>query len=93
MNFVSFHALLMRLMLLEQHELVETGALPKGDPVAWAVFKSDLARWFLTAEPAKALAAWTAINRRSALEVKLKRPEGNVVQLKSCSHRTSDGRN
>ena len=32
MNFVSFHALLMRLMLLDQHELVETGALPANDP-------------------------------------------------------------
>ena len=28
MDFVSFHALLMRLLLLDQHELVETGALP-----------------------------------------------------------------
>ena len=90
MNFVSFHALLMRLMLLDQHELVETGALPANDPAAWAVFRSDPARWFITAEPAKALAAWKAINRRPALEVKLRKPEGNVVKFKS--RRTSDGR-
>jgi len=90
MDFVSFHALLMRLMLLDQHELVETGALPKDDPTAWAVFRSDPARWFITAEPAKALAAWKAINRRAALEVKRRQPEGNVVKFKA--RRTSDGR-
>jgi hypothetical protein len=90
MDFVSFHALLMRLMLLDEHELVETGALPANDPAAWAVFRSDPARWFITADPAKALAAWIAINRRVALEVKLRKPEGNVVKFKS--RRTSDGR-
>jgi hypothetical protein len=91
MDFVSFHALLMRLMLLDQHELVETGALPKDDPAAWAVFRSDPARWFITAEPAKALAAWKAINRRAILEVKQRRPEGNVVKFKA--RQTRDGRN
>jgi len=90
MDFVSFHALVMRLMLLDQHELVETGALQANDPAAWAVFRSDPARWFITAEPAKALAAWKAVNRRAALEVKLRKPEGNVVKFKP--RRTSDGR-
>ena len=90
MDFVSFHALLMRLLLLDQHELVETGALPADDPAAWAVFRSDLARWFITAEPAKALAAWKAVNRRAALEVTLSKPVGNVVKFNS--RRTNDGR-
>jgi len=53
MDFVSFHALVMRLMLLDQHELVETVALPANDPAAWAVFRSDPARWFITADPAR----------------------------------------
>jgi hypothetical protein len=44
MDFVSFHALVMRLMLLDQHELVETGALPANDSAAWAVVRSDPAR-------------------------------------------------
>jgi hypothetical protein len=45
MDFVSFHTVLMTLMVLDQQELVDAGALADRDYEAWDAFKADPARW------------------------------------------------
>ncbi len=83
MDFVSFHTVLMTLMVLDQQELVDAGALADRDYEAWDAFKADPARWFLKADDEVAEAVWKAIWRRRALEVMVGAPRTNVIRLKA----------
>ena len=58
MDFVSFHTALMTLMMLDQQEPVDAGALADRDYKAWDAFKADPARWYLKADDAIAEAVW-----------------------------------
>ena len=83
MDFVSFHTVLMTLMVLDQQELVDAGALADRDYEAWDAFKAAPARWFLKADDAIAEAVWEVIWRRRALEVMVGTPRTNVIRLKA----------
>jgi hypothetical protein len=83
MDFVSFHTVLMTLMVLNQQELVDAGALADRDYEAWDPFKADPARWFLKVNDDIAEAVWKAIWRRRALELMVGTPKTNVITLKS----------
>jgi hypothetical protein len=83
MDFVSFHTVLMTLMVLDQQELVDAGALADRDYEPWDAFKADPARWFLKADDAIAEAVWKAIWRRRALEAMVGSPRTNVIRLKA----------
>lgn len=83
MDFVAFHTVLMTLMVLDQQELVDAGALPDRDYEAWEAFKVDPARWFLNADDNISEAVWKAIWRRRALEVMIGTPRTNVIRLKA----------
>jgi hypothetical protein len=83
MDFLSFHTVLMTLMVLDQQELVDAGALADRDYEAWDAFKADPARWFLKANDDIAKAVWKAIWRRRALEVMVGTPSTNVIRPKA----------